>query len=128
MKGTPSLAEKRVAERWPGSVRHPGCVGKRKQRALESLGAAFGAMQALADQRDRDRGVLRLTVMPDYGCSGLWKGRAGGPIAPEDLGLSPELCDACVSGPRHINANSRARTQLRGHGWDHNSPKRFRSS
>ncbi len=50
-------------------------------------------MQALADQRDRDRGVLRLTVMADYGCSGLWKGRAGGPIAPEDLGLSPELCE-----------------------------------
>jgi hypothetical protein len=68
-------------------------VGKRKKRAGENLGLAYGAMQALADQRDQDRGVLLLTVMADYGCSGLWKGRAGGPIAPEDLGLSPELCE-----------------------------------
>lgn len=68
-------------------------MGERTQRGLETLGVAFGAMQVLADQRDQDQGVLRLTVMADYGCSGLWKGRTGGPVAPEDLGLSPELCE-----------------------------------
>ena len=47
----------------------------------------------MADKRDHDRGNIRLTVMAEYGCSPIWKGRAGGPIPPEDLGLSPELCD-----------------------------------
>ena len=66
---------------------------KWKDRAIEALERAYGTRQALADKRDRDRGILRLTVMPDYGCSGIWKGRAEGPVAPEDLGLSRELCD-----------------------------------
>ena len=47
----------------------------------------------MADKRDRDRGAVRLTVMPGYGCSGIWKGRIGGPVTPEELGLSAALCE-----------------------------------
>jgi len=64
-----------------------------KDRAVEALERTSGLRQARADKRDQDRGRLRLTVMAEYGCSPIWKGRAGGPIPPEDLGLSAELCE-----------------------------------
>lgn len=73
-------------------MRHAGQVGKQRKRARERFGSFVGPMQAQLDKRDRDLGLIRLTVMADYGCSGIWKGRAGGPVTPEDLGLSPELC------------------------------------
>jgi hypothetical protein len=64
-----------------------------KQRAVEALEHTSGVRRALADKRDQDRGRLRLTVMAEYGSSSIWKGRVAGPISPEDLGLSAELCE-----------------------------------
>lgn len=75
------------------AVRHPGWVANWKQRAVAALERAHATKQAMADKRDRDRGVVRLTVMADYACSGIWKGRAGGPVTPEELGLSAALCE-----------------------------------
>ena len=46
-----------------------------------------------ARERDAAEGIVRLTVMADYGGSPIWRAHGEVRVWPEELGLTAPLCD-----------------------------------